>query len=100
MSKRYVLLVSDRALSEIDRRDLSSVLKGRYENVTVIAVRRNPRALIAKTTDSVAPLLRLMSGELYVGEKRLATVKTSGSIGKLKSISSGADTTQDGEVSK
>ncbi|MGP8125332.1 MAG: hypothetical protein ACLQEQ_05600 [Nitrososphaerales archaeon] len=100
MSKRYVLLVADRELSDGDRRDLALNLEGRYGKVTIIAVERNPRAVIVKTTNSVAPLLRALSGELQVGEKHLATVLTSGSIGKLKSRASGSEMASDGEVPK
>jgi hypothetical protein len=100
MSKRYVLLVSTDELSEEDRKDLSSILEDRYGKVSVITVRRNPRALIVKTTNSAAPLLRKTSGELRLGEKRLAAVLTSGSIGKLKSIAAGSETIRDVKVPK
>ncbi len=98
MSKRYVLLVADGELSDGDRRDLSVMLERRHGKVTVIPVEKNPRAVIVKTTNAVAPLLRKTSGELHIGGKRLVTVLTSGSIGKLKSRASGGGTTRDGEV--
>ena len=98
MPKRYVLLVAEGELSEGDRRDLSVMLERRYGRVTVIPVEKNPRAAIVKTTSSVVPLLREMSGELHLGGKRLMTVLTSGSIGKLKSRASGSETTRDGKV--
>ena len=98
MSKRYVLLVADGDLSEGDRRDLSLMLEGRHWKVTVIPVEKNPRAVIVKTTNSVAPLLREMSGELHLGGKGLVTVLTSGSIGKLKSRAFDGETTRDGKV--
>ncbi len=97
MSKRYVLLVADGELSDGDRKNLSLLLEEKYGKVTVIPV-ENPRAVIVKTTNAVAPLLREMSGELHLGGKRLVTVLTSGSIGKLKSRASGSETTKDGEV--
>ena len=98
MSKRYVLLVADGELSDGDRRDLSLMLEGRHWKVTVIPVEKNPRAVIVKTTDSAAPLLREMSGELRLGGKGLVTVLTSGSIGKLKSRAFDGETTRDGKV--
>ncbi|MGD0395581.1 MAG: hypothetical protein ABSB26_01555 [Nitrososphaerales archaeon] len=98
MSKRYVLLVADGELSDDDRRSLSVMLERRHGKVTVILVEGDPRAVIVKTTNAVAPLLREMSGELYLGGKRLATVLTSGSIGKLKSRASEGGTTKDGEI--
>ncbi|MGD0146041.1 MAG: hypothetical protein ABSB53_04205 [Nitrososphaerales archaeon] len=93
MPKRYVLLVADEALSEGDRKGLSVMLEARYGKVTVIPVEKNPRAVIVKTTDSVAPLLREMSGELHLGGRLLVTVLTSGSINKLKSRAPGSGTT-------
>jgi hypothetical protein len=98
MSKRYVLLVADGDLSEGDRRDLSLMLEERHWKVTIIPVEKNPRAVIVKTTNSVAPLLREMSGELRLGGKGLVTVLTSGSIGKLKSRASDGETKRDGKV--
>jgi hypothetical protein len=98
MPKRYVLLVADGELSDGDRRDLSAMLERRYGKVILIPVEKNQRALIVKTTNSVAPLLREISGGLHLGGKRLETVLTSGSIGRLKSIASGSETTKDGKV--
>jgi hypothetical protein len=98
MSKRYVLLVADGELSDGDRRDLSVMLERRHGKVTIIPVVKNPRAVIVKTTNAVAPLLRETSGELHLGGKRLVTILTSGSIGKLKNRASGSRTTKDGEV--
>jgi hypothetical protein len=98
MSKRYVLLVADGELSDSDMKDISVMLGMRHGKVTVIPVERNPRAVIVKTTNSVAPLLRGMGGELQVGGKRLVTVLTSGSIGKLKSGALSSETMCDGKV--
>jgi len=100
MPKRYVLLVADRGLSDGDRRDLAFFLEGRLGKATVIAVENNQRAVIVKTTNSAALILRQMSDELRVGEKHLATVLTSGSIGKLKSRASRSEMARDGEVSE
>jgi hypothetical protein len=98
MPKRYVLLVADGELSDGDKRDLSKLLETKHGKVAVIPVEKNPRAVIVKTTDSVAPLLREMSGELQLSGKRLVTVLTSGSIGKLKSRASGSETMKVGKV--
>jgi len=100
MSKRYVLLVADGELSDSDRRDLASELQDKYGKVTVITAETDPRAVIVKTTNSVAPLLRAASGEFHPGGRHLAAVLTSGSIGKLKRRASGAPTTRNGEVSE
>jgi hypothetical protein len=98
MSKRYVLLVADGELSVSERRDLSAILEKRHGKVTVIPVEKNPRAVIVKTTNFVAPLLRETRGELLPDGKQLVTILTSGSIGKLKSRTSGGETTKDGKV--
>ena len=100
MPKRYVLLVAEGEISDADRRDFALLFEGRYGKVTVIALESNPRALIVKTTDSVARLLRESSVEMHVGKVGLATVLTSGSIGKLKSRASGSEMARDDEVSK
>ncbi len=98
MPKRYVLLVADGELSDGDRRSLSVMLERRHGKVTVIRVEKNPRAVIVKTTNAVVPLLRETSGELYIDGKRLMTVLTSGSIGKLKSRATGGEMMKDGKV--
>ncbi len=76
--------MADSELSDDDLKRLSQVLEQRHGKVTVIAVKANPRAVIVKTTNVVAPVLREASGEMMLGGKRLVTVLTSGSIGKLK----------------
>ena len=98
MSKRYVLLEADRGLSDADMKTLHSILEGKYGQLKVIAVRDRPRAVIVKTTNSVAPLLRETVGEIRLGDGRLTPVLTSGSIGKLKSRASESETTRDGKV--
>jgi hypothetical protein len=50
----------------------------------VIVVKGNPRAIIVKTTNEVAPLLREASGGIRVDGRRLETALTSGAVGKLK----------------
>jgi len=92
MAKRYVLLVADRDLLDEDKRDLSLILESKYGKVTIISV-KNPKAVIVKTTSSVAPLLREMSGRLHIRGKGLSTILTSGSIGKLKKRASESETT-------
>jgi len=90
LPKRYVLLVANGEFSEADIRELSLILEGKYGKLSVIPVQRNTHAVIVKTTNTVAPYLQETSGQLHLGEKRIAAVSTSGSIGKLKSIASGS----------
>ena len=92
MPKRYVLIFADGELSDSDRKELAAVLESRYDKVTVIPVDGNSRAIIIKTTEASATLIRRECDQLRVEGKRLTTVLSSGSIGKLKSrvSSSGA----------
>ncbi len=85
-------------LSEEDRRTLSKILEQRHGKVAVMPVEGNPRALIVKTTHLVAPRLRESRGEIALGGKKLVTVLTSGSIGKLKRRASWSETIRNGEV--
>jgi len=85
MSKRYVLFLAHGEFSVTDVKNLSKLLESRYGKTTVITVQGNPLAVIVKTTNSVAPLLREKSEDLRIGDRRLTAVLTSGCIGKLKS---------------
>ncbi len=98
MAKRYVLLMSEREITDEDRNDLARLLVQRHGKVTLIPVEANPRAVIVKTSNAVAPILRDSSGELNVGGKILVTILTSGSIGKLKKRASETGATQVGKV--
>ena len=79
-----MLLVADADLSEAERKDLAAVLERRHGKVKLIAVEGNPRAVIVKTTNEVAPLLRDPESALTVGGKKLASVLTSGAVVNLK----------------
>ncbi len=98
MAKRYVLLVADQDLTEADRKELDGMLAKRHGKVKLISVEGDPRAVIVKTTNEVAPLLREQSGEISLGGKRLESVLTSGNVGKLKRRRQG--TQVHGQVSK
>jgi hypothetical protein len=87
--KRYVLLLSEDELTDADRKGLATALEAKYGRVKVIPVEGNPRAVIVKTTNTAAPLLREAGAEPAGGGPPLRTVLTSGSIGKLKSRASG-----------
>jgi hypothetical protein len=85
-----VLLLANADLSEAERRELSGMLESRHGKVKVISVEDNPRAVIVKTTNEVAPQLRSSEEPLMVRGKALTAVLTSGAIGKLKRQASGA----------
>lgn len=77
-------MVADADLSEAERKGLSAILEGRHGKVKLIAVEGNPRAVIVKTTNEVAPLLRSPENGLAIGGKKLTSVLTSGAVGNLK----------------
>ena len=84
MPKRYVLLVADRAISEPEMGVLRAAVERRHPGDKVIEVQGNPRAVIVRTTNEVAPSFRTAGGAPSVGGKKLKAVLTSGAIGNLK----------------
>ena len=84
MAKRYVLYMADSALSAEDLRLFAEVMKGRVPGAKVIGVRGNPKAVIVKTNNEQAPLLRESTLKLGGKGAQLKTVLTSGAIGNLK----------------
>ena len=88
-AKRYVLLMANADLSDAEMRDLAAILKERHGEVKLISVNENPRAIIVKTTNYVAPSLR---GDLVLAAsgKRLVSVSTSGAVGNLKRRAKGS----------
>ncbi len=90
--------MAEEGLTEEDAKNLAQILGQRHGKVKVIAVASNPRALIVKTTNAVAPILREPSGQIKLGGKTLVSVLTSGSIGKLKRRAAETETTGIGKV--
>jgi len=84
MSKRYVLFLAKSDLSQGDLRRFSELMWRWHEEAKVIQVRGNPRALIVKTSNEVAPRLRDVRPGFRVGEIELVATLTSGAIGNLK----------------
>lgn len=76
--------MADAEISEADKKDLSSILEQRHGKVKLISVDSNPKAVIVKTTNMAAPLLRNVENTLTVGGKSLTPVLTSGAVGNLK----------------
>ena len=99
MSKRYVLFLAESALTERDMTELASAAKGAYGAVKLIPVEGNPRAVILKTSDAVARVLRRAGNDGW-GAGLLTPVLTSGSIGKLKSRATETGSTRHGKVPK
>ncbi len=83
MSKRYVLLVADWAISESEKKTLRSIIERRHPGDKLIEVQENPRAVIVKTTNEIAPSFRA-EGAPTIGGRRLTAVLTSGAVGNLK----------------
>ncbi len=95
-SKRYVLLAWENELTDERLRELQTKLESRYGKLRLIAVKGNPRAVIVKTTNEVAPLLRDPDAPLLLGGKKVESVLTSGAVGNLKRRALG--TTADGQI--
>jgi len=91
VSKRYILIFSDRELSSSDKMDLAMILESRYGKVNLIPVDGNTRAIIVKTTGPSAALIRNECRQLQVHGAHLTTALISGSIGKLKSRAFSSD---------
>ncbi len=89
-AKRYVLFISSEDLSQAEVDSFAEAVGRRAGAATVIQVKGTPRALIVKTTNAGASLLRGDGSGLPVGAKRLVSVLTSGAIGNLKKRVPGA----------
>lgn len=98
MSKRYVLFIAETEISDGEVKELQKVLEARYGRMKLIQVKGNPRAVIVKTTNEVAPLLRDRSHPLVVSGKKLETVLTSGAVVNLKKRA--LEAKADGQVPK
>lgn len=84
MTKRYVLLEADWEVSEGDRKALAAVLEKECGSVKVIGIEGIPTAVIIKTTDRGARLLRDKGRVLAADGRELRTLLSSGAIGNLK----------------
>jgi hypothetical protein len=89
MSKRYVLFYAKSDPSEDDLHRFSEAIQRWHQTAKVISVKGNPRAVIVKTTNQIAPVLRDKYG-IKVGGVEFITVLTSGAIGNLKKRASEA----------
>jgi hypothetical protein len=90
MAKRYVLFFAESELSEDDLLRFSEVVRGYHQTAKIIAVKGNQKAVIVKTTNQVAPVLRDIRPGIRVGGIDFVSVLTSGAIGNLKKRASEA----------
>jgi len=65
--------------------DFARVLEQRFGKVKVIPVRGNRSVLLVKTDNDAAPRIRECE-DLRAGGRRVKSILTSGSIGKLKRL--------------
>ncbi len=89
MAKRYVLFMSSEDLSQEDVDSFAEAAGRCAGPVKVIQVKGNRRALIVKTTNVGASLLRERGPGPKAGAKGLVSVLTSGAIGNLKKRATG-----------
>jgi len=90
MPKRYMLFYAKSILSEEDVRRFTEVVRGWHQEAKVILVKANPRAVIVRTTNQVAPVLREIKPGISLGGVEFVSVLTSGAIGNLKKRASEA----------
>jgi len=84
MPKRYVLFLAKSDPSEGDVLRFSEAVRRLQQDAKVIEVKGNPRAVIVKTTNEVAPRLREITPGIRAGGSEFVAVLTSGAIGNLK----------------
>jgi hypothetical protein len=82
--KRYVLLLAKDEITDRGLEELQDMLVSRYGNVKLISVKGNARAVIVKTTNEIAPLLRGPGNPLAFDGNRVEPILTSGAVGNLK----------------
>ncbi len=79
-----MLFLASSDLTDEDVKAFASIIDRRHGPAKVIPVKGNPRSLIVKTTNAIAPLLRGEGAGFRLGDKSLVSVLTSGAIGNLK----------------
>jgi len=66
-------------------KDFARALEQRFGKLKAIPLKGNGKALVVRTNNEAAPLMRECT-DLHVGERKVKSVLTSGSIGKLKRL--------------
>jgi hypothetical protein len=84
--------MADGDLSPEELKDLAEVLEKKYGKVKMIPLKENPKAVVVKTDNEIAPMLREPERALLIGRRRIETVLTSGAIVNLKRRASEAAT--------
>ena len=79
-----MLFIAESDLSDGDVRRFSELMGSWHRDAKVIRVKGNCRAVIVKTTNEVATMLRSIKPAVRVGRLELVTTLTSGAIGNLK----------------
>lgn len=97
-SKRYILLEADGEVTPQDWKDFARYLEERFGKLKPIPVKGNDRALVVKTDNRTAPLIRKDSPGMRVGGRKVTSVLTSGSIGKLKRLATDAEARDIGKI--
>lgn len=85
-AKRYVLLEADGDVTPDDWEEFFVRLEQKFGKLRQIPVRGNGRVMVVKTNNRVAPTIREEVPYMRAGSRRVRTVLTSGSIGKLKRL--------------
>ena len=83
-SKRYILLEAERDMTPQEWMGFVHTLEQRFGKLKAIPVEGNDRALLVRTDNVNAPRIRGESPRMKIGDKRVVSILTSGSIGKLK----------------
>jgi hypothetical protein len=88
--------MADGDLSSEELMSIGKILETRYGKVKMIPLKENPNAVVVKTDNEIAPILRESEWGLVIGRRRIKAILTSGAIGKLKRRAS--DAAANGEV--
>ena len=81
--------MADGDLSSEEVKEIGGILEGRYGKVKMIPLKENSSAVVVKTDNIIATLLKEPEWGLVIGGKRVKPVLTSGAIVNLKRRASG-----------
>lgn len=84
MAKRYVLLMAEGELSSEEMKGIGEILEGRYGKVKMIPLKENSKAVVVKTDNEIATMMKEPEWSLIIGGKRVKPELTSGAIVNLK----------------
>jgi len=98
--KRYILLEADGMMNASELDTLTRLLERRHGKLAMTLVERPRTALIVKTDRVAVSAIRETCTDLSLGDRRVKTILTSGSIVKLKRIAQRSSAREFGEVSE